>query len=140
MPASYNRKHYSLRKVPLDRGGYDETGQYYGTGQPLYRAIDLVNDRVHEFRCRTRSGAIEQMLRKFPPPQPATRTARPSTNRAALGAVLRRYSYSQVGSGVMNSAGITPDQLAANLSKYPPSSSYSYAWRYQLKRQVRARR
>lgn len=139
MTTSYSRKHYSLTKVPLNRGGYDSSGQYYGTGLPLYRAVDLVSDRVHEFRCRTRTAAIAEMLRKFPPPQPRPRSSAAANSTRALAAVLRRFHYAQVGSKTMARAGITPEQLAANLEKYPPSSLYSYSLRYQLKRQFRGR-
>ena len=57
----YDRKKYSLRKIPLDSGGYDPEGQYYGIGKPLYRAVNLDDEHVEEFRASTRQEAVRIM-------------------------------------------------------------------------------
>lgn len=64
--ANYDRKRFSLVQVRLNRGGYDESGQYYGVGQPLYRATNLLKDETKEFRANSRDQAIEKMLSLFP--------------------------------------------------------------------------
>ena len=38
---------FYLRRVRLNRGGYDDTGRYWGVGQPLYR---YTTDDMDEFR------------------------------------------------------------------------------------------
>ena len=57
----YDRSKYSLRVVPLNRGGYDTEGRYYGAGKPLYRAVNLEDQHVEEFRASTRQEAIRIM-------------------------------------------------------------------------------
>lgn len=44
-------------KVKLNRGGYDRSGTYYGTGAPLYRAVNE-DGRRYEFRARSRAEAV----------------------------------------------------------------------------------
>lgn len=56
----------SLRRIRLDRGGYDSGGAYWGRGQPLYWAgsdcglVDLF------FRARDRQDAKAQVQSRYP--------------------------------------------------------------------------
>lgn len=46
-----------LRKVNIDRGGYDDGGHYWGSGKPLYMAT---GDGYQEFqRANSRKDAAE---------------------------------------------------------------------------------
>jgi hypothetical protein len=38
IPADYSGEKLHLRRVPLDRGGYDPGGAYWGNGSPLWCA------------------------------------------------------------------------------------------------------
>ena len=51
-----------LRRVRLDRGGYDPAGAYWGIGAPLYCAYD--DDG--EIERYTRAGSREGAKRAFP--------------------------------------------------------------------------
>jgi hypothetical protein len=54
-----------LRRVPLDRGGYDQGGAYWGIGAPLWESIDQDgNGRI--FRANSRKLAKESILADFP--------------------------------------------------------------------------
>jgi hypothetical protein len=53
------REPISLRRVRLDRGGYDENGRYFGVGQPLFIADA---DTEWEFlRARDRDDAKRKL-------------------------------------------------------------------------------
>ncbi len=39
----------TIRRVRLDRQGYEKDGQYFGTGQPLYHAIMELLEADHKF-------------------------------------------------------------------------------------------
>ena len=65
---SYDKKRFSLTKVSLNSHGYEsgKYGQYYGIGQPVYRAVDLENERTIEFRSPNRKSAevfMEELIR-----------------------------------------------------------------------------
>ena len=53
-----------LRKVPLDAGGYDRGGAYWGIGSPLYVAYD--DDFRAFFRADDRDDAKAQALTVWP--------------------------------------------------------------------------
>lgn len=54
-----------LRRVPLDRGGYDRGGAYWGIGAPLWEALDCDgNGRI--FRAASRDKAKAAILADFP--------------------------------------------------------------------------
>ena len=54
-----------LRRVPLDNGGYDKGGAYWGHGAPLWEAIDQDgNGRI--FRAPNRDKAKASILADFP--------------------------------------------------------------------------
>jgi hypothetical protein len=54
-----------LRRVPINCGGYDRGGAYWGIGAPLWESIDLDgNGRI--FRANSRQLAKESILADFP--------------------------------------------------------------------------
>lgn len=59
-------KPLTLRKIPLDSGGYDPNGTYFGWGEPIYwlASDDGKIDRV--FRARTRAEAKAKALALYP--------------------------------------------------------------------------
>lgn len=60
------RNNVSLRRVYLDRGGYDSNGRYFGIGDPLYiySSEDMeIRDWV---RARSRAEARAAVLRLHP--------------------------------------------------------------------------
>ena len=65
--ASMGRRSYSvngkchLQKIPLDSGGYDRGGAYWGLGEPLYCAQDSEGSRLF-IRAKTRKEAKEKIL------------------------------------------------------------------------------
>ena len=62
------RKVY-LFKIPLDRQGYTRSGQYFGTGEKLYKAELHINDNyiqeTQEFRAADRSNALDYAKNRF---------------------------------------------------------------------------
>tara|TARA_R110000824_G_scaffold242412_1_gene431111 strand:- start:547 stop:828 length:282 start_codon:yes stop_codon:yes gene_type:complete len=54
-----------LRKIPLDSGGYDKGGAYWGLGQPLYEAIDHEGNGFI-FRAGNRGEARCHVLQDWP--------------------------------------------------------------------------
>lgn len=57
---------FYLRRVYLNQGGYDRTGQYWGTGAPLYM-YKSEDATVHDhIRASDRSGAINKITAKYP--------------------------------------------------------------------------
>jgi hypothetical protein len=54
-----------LRRVPINTGGYDTFGAYWGLGAPLWEAQDQDgNGRI--FRARDRAAAKADILADFP--------------------------------------------------------------------------
>lgn len=54
-----------LRRVPLDNGGYDKGGAYWGHGAPLWEALDQDgNGRI--FRAPSRAWAKAEILADYP--------------------------------------------------------------------------
>lgn len=64
--AFYGRRSYSvkgkcwLQNIPLNSGGYDPEGAYWGLGEPLYCAQDSEGNRFFT-RARTRGEAKENV-------------------------------------------------------------------------------
>ena len=60
---------YSLRRVKLNRGGYDTSGSYWGVGAPLYvceyRADNERSIETGYLRASTRERAIAQAKEKI---------------------------------------------------------------------------
>lgn len=56
----------SLRHVPLNSGGYDSGGAYWGLGQRLYWATDESGALDYFFRARDRDAAKAQILSDWP--------------------------------------------------------------------------
>lgn len=55
----------SLRRIPLDRGGYTKSGRYYGVGAPLFEASDDL-EWSDEFRAADRKAARAKILARYP--------------------------------------------------------------------------
>ncbi|WP_031556082.1 hypothetical protein [Parvularcula oceani] len=65
------RWRFSLTRVPIDRGGYDRTGTYWGIGAPLYRYEALEpgsEDAAPEgyFRAARREAAKAELRSRYP--------------------------------------------------------------------------
>ena len=54
-----------LRRVPLDSGGYDSGGAYWGLGQPLWETMDQEGNGFI-FRASSRDTAKRHILETFP--------------------------------------------------------------------------
>ena len=54
----------SLRRVPLDSGGYDKGGAYWGIGQPLWETLDQ-DGNGFIFRAGDRGKAKAHILDMF---------------------------------------------------------------------------
>ena len=54
-----------LRKIRLDRQGYDQRGRYYGTGMPLYQAYSDETEKSVEFCARDQEHAKETLKKEF---------------------------------------------------------------------------
>lgn len=54
-----------LQRVPINRGGYDSGGAYWGLGQPLYCAMDQ-DGRAQYFRAADRDAAKAKLLAEMP--------------------------------------------------------------------------
>jgi len=54
-----------LHRVPLDSGGYDRGGAYWGLGQPLYEVLDQ-DGNGYIIRAPGREVAKSIVLRDFP--------------------------------------------------------------------------
>lgn len=68
----YEGYEVELQRKPLNSGGYDEFGRYFGTGNPLYLAtcqdIANYNDRPETmyFRATNRKSAWDTVFYKWP--------------------------------------------------------------------------
>ena len=56
----------TVRESPLDRGGYDKNGTYFGQGQPLFWVASEDGEVDYMIRGRDRSDALNQVVGKFP--------------------------------------------------------------------------
>lgn len=56
---------FALHRVPLDNGGYDSGGAYWGIGEPLWAAISDDGGTERWFRAATEEGAKEHIRREF---------------------------------------------------------------------------
>lgn len=54
-----------LRRVPLDQGGYDKGGAYWGIGQPLWEVLDQDGNGTI-FRAGSRDKAKALVQENFP--------------------------------------------------------------------------
>lgn len=54
-----------LQRIPLDNGGYDRGGAYWGLGAPLYAYDDEEGDWSY-LRARSRDDAKRQIRDKWP--------------------------------------------------------------------------
>lgn len=56
----------SLRRIPLNSGGYDDGGAYWGTGQPLYHAISDCGKFEKFTRASSRDRAKARLANDYP--------------------------------------------------------------------------
>lgn len=56
----------ALRRIHIDRGGYDSGGAYWGLGQPLYWAGDDEGGLDMFFRASNRAAAKAHVLDLYP--------------------------------------------------------------------------
>jgi hypothetical protein len=62
---------FALRRVPLNKGGYDSAGCYWGVGKPLYHyehewendPSEYISDHI---RAYNREDARDQIRAKYP--------------------------------------------------------------------------
>jgi hypothetical protein len=53
---------YTVRKVRINQGGYESDGTYFGSGLPVYRAVDLATgDYLATTRANDRADAIAKL-------------------------------------------------------------------------------
>lgn len=58
-----------LYKVRINSGGYDDSGTYWGVGQPLYccEVPDGVDIHIYQYvRANSREDAKEALLKQYP--------------------------------------------------------------------------
>jgi hypothetical protein len=55
-----------VRRERINQGGYDSTGYYWGTGEPLYRVECEDTGDVHYYRADDREEAKSIHSRRFP--------------------------------------------------------------------------
>ena len=55
-----------LNRVPLDSGGYDAGGAYWGHGQPIFVAYDDAGEFMQSMRARNRAAAKAELRDTFP--------------------------------------------------------------------------
>lgn len=56
----------SLRRIPLDSGGYDAGGAYWGFGEPIYSALSECGTVDMTMRASTRDAAKVEVLKEHP--------------------------------------------------------------------------
>jgi len=68
VPADYGQARLSLRRLPLDSGGYDTGGAYWGLGAPLWRAAGFSPSGPVEIHLRacSREQAKRLILKSHP--------------------------------------------------------------------------
>lgn len=57
---------FNLRRIRVNRGGYDSGGAYWGVGAPLYWAEDAYRGLEMWFRASSRDAAKAQVRAKYP--------------------------------------------------------------------------
>ena len=59
---------FTLRRIRLNRGGYDSFGTYWGIGAPLYQAAGDIGDAFEEFHFRAsdRRAAKALLVSQYP--------------------------------------------------------------------------
>jgi hypothetical protein len=55
-----------LQQCPLNQGGYDSGGAYWGTGLPIYRVADDDGDIEYWIRASDRDDAKATVREKYP--------------------------------------------------------------------------
>ena len=55
----------SVRRIPLNRGGYDRTGEYFGVGLPVYHVASDYDSVNYHMRAYDRAEAILQVSEKY---------------------------------------------------------------------------
>jgi hypothetical protein len=62
---------FNLRRMRINQSGYNDHGQYYGIGQPIYVAVADSNGTDHreiylEFRAPGREAAKNHVRKSYP--------------------------------------------------------------------------
>lgn len=57
---------FSLKRIPINRGGYDSGGAYWGIGQPLYWYSDDDGNVSAYFRAADREAAKAHIRKTYP--------------------------------------------------------------------------
>lgn len=57
---------FYLRRIPIDSGGYDQGGAYWGCGAPIYFAESEDGAAFLTMRAWDRDGAKEQVRETYP--------------------------------------------------------------------------
>ena len=55
-----------LRRVYLDRGGYDKNGTYFGIGTPIYWCADAMGEIDFTLRAHSRASAKAKARETYP--------------------------------------------------------------------------
>jgi hypothetical protein len=55
-----------IHRLPLDAGGYDQGGAYWGLGSPLFRIISADSEFCAYRRARSRDACILALREEFP--------------------------------------------------------------------------
>jgi hypothetical protein len=61
----YNGKVY-VRRIPLNAGGYDKNGTYFGVGNPLFWVANDAGTIDYVIRAKNRSEAVANARELFP--------------------------------------------------------------------------
>jgi len=56
----------SLKREALNRGGYTSAGRYFGTDQPLFRAVESDSYWTEHYRAPSREAAKVEVLKRWP--------------------------------------------------------------------------
>lgn len=56
---------FYLRRIPINGGGYDRGGAYWGLGAPLYYAESTCGNFSEFFRAATRSAARQHIREQY---------------------------------------------------------------------------
>lgn len=64
-PNNDEPRRFYLQRLPLDAGGYDPGGAYWGFGDPLYRYSDTSGEVEGYLRARTREAAKAQIREAY---------------------------------------------------------------------------
>ena len=110
----------SIRKVPLNRGGYDRSNVYFGRGQPLFLVTDAETDgsRV-AFHIRAADAAQVRDKIGVAYPGASTRARRPAKTPKGKKRPPRAHYFKVTR---------TPDGGAVVLARHPKAKQVLWGW------------